>query len=327
MRIKAGEELPGMVLAKEIPAWFSDITPLLAVTRKQLASLCGIRAGAAFPIWAGKKIAGVLEFFSDQASEPDEPLQEVMALIGVQIGRVVERKQMENEMAELQRRLMDGREAERVQLARELHDGPVQDLYGVSFNFKAFCDELPEWIDKRPTEELQAAIHKITRSLRQITGYLRPPTLAHFGLEKAIRSHASIVTEDHPNLQVLLDLAPDGQALPEIVRLALFRIYQHSLTNVLRHARATRVEVRLEIDPGQVRLEIQDNGVGFVMPARWIDLARDGHLGLAGAAERAQAIGGQMQVESTPGQGTKISVTLRRPDQPDSATQDALQAV
>ncbi len=220
------------------------------------------------------------------------------------------RKLMEAEMAELQRRLMDGREAERLQLARELHDGPVQDLYGISFRFKAFYEAFPEGGDKEAAQAIQDGIHRVTRTLRQITSELRPPTLAPLGLEKAIRSHAEVFRETFPNLEIVLDLEPDGQKLPMMTRLALFRIYQNALANVLRHSHASQVKIRLALELDQVLLEVQDNGEGFSVPARWIEMAREGRLGLAGAAERAQAIGGRFTVESTPGKGSCVRVVV-----------------
>jgi signal transduction histidine kinase len=134
--------------------------------------------------------------------------------------------------------------------------------------------------------------------------------LAPFGLEKAIRSHAEQFAEIHPDITVVLDLMPDRQTLPERMRLALFRIYQMALTNVIRHAQASLVEVTFRFDNDSVLLSIQDDGCGFKLPKRWFEFAHQGHLGLAGAAERAEAMGGSLEVHSKPGEGTLIKVVL-----------------
>jgi signal transduction histidine kinase len=157
---------------------------------------------------------------------------------------------------------------------------------------------------------IQTALQGVIRSLRTTAVELRSPTLAAFGLEKAIRSHADGFQQAHPELTVNLDLDPDGQALPERVRLALYRIYQNGLANVVRHAGADCVDIRLRMEPGQARLEVQDNGQGFIVPPRWIMLVRAGHLGLAGASERAEAVGGRLEVESSPGAGTLLRVVV-----------------
>jgi signal transduction histidine kinase len=148
--------------------------------------------------------------------------------------------------------------------------------------------------------------------LRTLAGELRPPTLAPYGLEKAIRAHSENFQSLHPDLRLHLELAPDGQRLSEQMRLALFRIYQTAMVNIARHSQATRAIVRLELDETDVTLEIEDNGIGFQVPDRWIELARKGHLGLVSASERAEAIGGRLQVSSKPNGGTILRVQASR---------------
>jgi signal transduction histidine kinase len=102
----------------------------------------------------------------------------------------------------------------------------------------------------------------------------------------------------------------DAQLLPERVRLALYRIYQHAVSSVLRHANASRLNVRFESGTKVVILEVQDNGRGFELPAKWVELARQGHLGLVGTIERAESIGGRVTIDSIPGHGTRIRVAV-----------------
>ncbi len=90
----------------------------------------------------------------------------------------------------------------------------------------------------------------------------------------------------------------------------LFRICQEALTNAAKHAQASEVRIRLAVTRSQVSLEIRDNGGGFVVPADWVELARQGHLGLVGMRERAEAVGGSMEISSQPGQGTRIQVVV-----------------
>jgi PAS domain S-box-containing protein len=224
------------------------------------------------------------------------------------IENITDRKEIEAELEEVRRRLMDSQEMERLHLAQDLHDGPVQDLYGVTYQLESLRDHFDTDQSSEAIEAAQILLRKAIRSLREICGDLRPPALAPFGLEKAIRSHADKFRQEYPQIRLNLDLFPDGQLLPEAVRLALFRIYQQMLMNVVRHANASQAWVRFALQDDQAILEIEDNGVGFEVPSRWIDLVREGHLGLAGAAERAEAIGGGLVVESTPGQGTSIQV-------------------
>jgi PAS domain S-box-containing protein len=224
------------------------------------------------------------------------------------IENISDRKEIEGELEEVRRRLMDSLEMERLHLAQDLHDGPVQDLYGVTYQLESLRNDLAVNQSSEAIEEVQILLRKVIRSLREICGELRPPALAPFGLEKAIRSHADRFRQEYPHIYLILDLFPDGQLLPEAVRLALFRIYQQMLVNVVRHADANQVWVRFKLQDGQVILEIEDDGVGFEVSQRWIDLVREGHLGLAGAIERAEAIGGGLEVKTSPGQGTLIRI-------------------
>jgi PAS domain S-box-containing protein len=223
---------------------------------------------------------------------------------------ITERKQMEAELAELQRRLMEGRESERLQLARELHDGPIQDLYGISFLLKAFSESLPAQVDPQATDDLLNMLTNVISTLRTICGELRPPVLAPFGLAKAIRSHAENFQEAHLSSKVQLDLMTEGPNLSEQVQLVLFRIYQQILNNVAKHANATNIKVHLSVNEEEAILQVKDDGAGFIMPARWIELARKGHLGLVSASDRARAIGGHLKVESKPGEGTIVTVNV-----------------
>jgi two-component system NarL family sensor kinase len=135
-----------------------------------------------------------------------------------------------------------------------------------------------------------------------------------FGLERAIRSHVEAFQEKHEQLKIHTKMAEDGRLLPEKYRLALYRIYQECLNNVVRHARASEVNISLDVEAHSITLEVADNGCGFQVPTDWVVLARHGHLGLVGMQERAEAIGGQMQVFSEPG-STRVRVSVPLPQE------------
>lgn len=219
---------------------------------------------------------------------------------------VTDRKQLQAELEELGRRLLESAEGERLSLAQELHDGPVQELHGATYQLQSLSTILSDGDSQAELGGVRNSIQEVIRELRAICRELRPPTLTPFGLEKAILSHSEHFLEAHPHVDLRLELMEDGQQLPEGVRLALFRIYQQALNNVVRHADAKVVQVRFSLDAEHAILEVEDDGRGFQLPRRWIDMAREGHLGLVGSFERAQAIGGKLQVQSAPGEGTLI---------------------
>jgi PAS domain S-box-containing protein len=229
-------------------------------------------------------------------------------IVGI-LENITDQKRMELEMSELNSRLQNSMELERLRLAQELHDNPMQSLYSAIYRIEELrgtaSPELKEGLG-----DVKEHIQNVLQDLRATAKELRPPTIFNFGLENAIRSHANDVLEKHPDLSIYLSLAHDRQILPEKVRLALFRIFQQSLANVLRHAKATEVHVRFSFDAEEAHLEIVDNGRGFGVPPNWIDFVRQGHYGLAGAAERANALGGVLKVKSTPGSSTTIQVII-----------------
>ena len=223
---------------------------------------------------------------------------------------ITTRKQMEAELAEVQRQLVASGEKERLHLAQELHDEPLQDLYGLIYQFSFLEEALAGDERRKELEDVHTSLNHIVVTLRAICGELRPPTLTPFGLEGAIREHAEQFQHDHPDLKLELDLMFDGQTLPEHLRLTLFRIYQQAMSNVARHAQASNVTVRFRYDDVQAELEVEDDGLGFHVPARWVELVRQDHLGLAGAAERVELVNGHLQVASSPGKGTLFRVNI-----------------
>ena len=240
-----------------------------------------------------------------------ERTRELQALNQTLLAEIEERKRIEAELEEVRRHLMDRVEAERKTIAREIHDGPIQDLYALKYRF-ASLDGTNEREEERGDvfDSIHKDIDKVNQSLRSITKDLRPAALSPFGLEKSIREHAENLKQIYPDLAMELDLKPDGQSLAEPVRLALYRIYQVAITNVIRHSKASQVRIRFALGAEKAELEIEDDGEGFKLPARWIEFARKGHLGLIGSMERAESIRGKLEVKSEPGKGACVRVVV-----------------
>ncbi len=224
------------------------------------------------------------------------------------------RKAIEAELAELRQRLARSHERQRTRLAQELHDGPLQDLYAARYKLQAIQNSTKDNQQMQQLILVQQLCQQVSDTLRAITKELRPPALAPFGLEAAIRSHAETFHKLYPDLTITLDLMADEQILPEDVRLTLYRIYQEMMSNIIKHAGATQLLIRFQLEEESLLLQIQDNGRGFEVPERWIDLVRQGHLGLAGSAERAEEIRGHFLILSTPGAGTIVQVRAPLPE-------------
>jgi len=233
----------------------------------------------------------------------------------------IEQKRVEAELAEMRRRVADSGEAERLRLARELHDGPLQDLIGTRIQLGRLAKAPDMDSMRRVVNDVEGSLILAIDHLRDICGELRPPALAPFGLELAIQSHAERFREAHPELNIALQLDADRRELPEATRMAIFRIYQQALANIARHAGARNVSVRFRMDDAIVKLEVADDGSGFHVPRQWIHLAQRGCFGLIGAAERAESIGGRLEITSSSLEGTRLKVVA--PRQPGDAAHGA----
>ncbi len=211
------------------------------------------------------------------------------------------------ELIQTRRKLIDSVDQERRHLAQEIHDGPIQDLLGITYLMigKSGATSQEELL-----VTLQGAISQVVDSLRDVCKELRSSSLTPFNLEESIRSHAGDFQQAHPELALSITGLTSLESFPERSRLALYRIYQQAMANIAFHARASRVTVGLREERGRAVLEVQDDGGGFMVPACLSDLALSGHFGLVGASERAAAVGGELQIESKPGHGTLIRAVV-----------------
>jgi PAS domain S-box-containing protein len=222
-------------------------------------------------------------------------------------------RQLQSELDEVRSHLMKYREQERVNIARDLHDGPLQEWYGVIYVLQEMIETTHDQDIIPRLANLRLVVEQQIHDLRAMANELRPPTLVPFGLAKAIDSHVDQFQDKHPEFTLHVELEEDGKLLPEEMRLNLFRIYQELLNNIVRHAQATQVYIRFYIKENELELQVEDDGEGFEVPNRWIETARQGHLGLLGARERAESIGGKFFIQSSPNKGTFVRVLIPLP--------------
>lgn len=233
---------------------------------------------------------------------------------------IEERKQTEIALAEIRQRLSRSQETERLMLARDLHDGPLQELIGVAFELLLLAQTLQEDAQIEKITAIGNAVQKTAGHLRLMTQTLRPPVLAHMGLAAAIRAHIKQVQETKETPTVTFESPDKEWNVPEETAIALLRIVQQSIQNALQHAQAARIEVRLHYDAEWLQVEVEDDGCGLTKPYNRVEFARDGHLGIVGMAERAETIQGAFEVISAPGQGTCIRVRLPKPAEENETT-------
>jgi len=227
--------------------------------------------------------------------------------------RLAAERRRRKALVQSRRHLTKGREKERERLAREIHDGPVQDLHGLHMQLKALADP-PEGV-----QEMGDELMRVTGELRALSADLHPPALQRFGLAAALRSHVDRLRDRHSGLRLDTDLPDDCGPLSEARALALFRVAQEALNNAVQHGNADRVRLRLRCPDDTIELIIRDDGDGFSPPSDWHALAEADHYGLLGMRERAEAIDATLEIDSVPGDGTRVRLRSGR-EAPDSSS-------
>ncbi len=236
--------------------------------------------------------------------------------IGMQQARLFEQVRVGRErLHELSRRQVEAQELERRQLARDLHDQIGQNLAVLNINLtiarNQLASELAANVDGRLADAIRI-VDQTVEQMRNVLTDLHPAILDDFGLVAALRWYARHFARN-ADLAVLLEVEEPRSTprLPSDLEIALFRIAQEALTNVVKHAHATLATLNLTIIDQTIRLVISDDGVGFNPSAprrpkqRW-------SLGLLSMQERVAVVGGRLVIDSAPGQGTRIIAEVAR---------------
>jgi signal transduction histidine kinase len=211
-----------------------------------------------------------------------------------------------SEMQALYRQLVAVREAERGRLARELHDGLLQDLCAVTRDLKAL--EAKVEANGELYANLAARSGHTVDALRAICNDLRPPLLRH-DLASALGALIEELDSRSP-APVHIEVSGPMRTLTDDTALAIFRITQEALHNALQHADASEIAVRLTGYPDRLRLTVTDDGRGIaggVDPTRFV---AQGHFGVVGMRERAAMIGGKLEVQTATDYGTVVILEL-----------------
>lgn len=219
------------------------------------------------------------------------------------------RESQENLRA-LAARLQSAVEEERARIAREIHDELGQALTGIKMDLTWVTDRLPKGQKTLPSKmkSVFRMIDGTIQSVRRIATGLRPEVLDEVGLPAAVGWQARDF-QKRTGIRCRVELPPDGMALDRERSTATFRIFQEILTNVARHANATKIDVALQVDENALVLKVDDNGKGIASR----DIERSKSLGLLGMRERASLFGGKVEITGTPGKGTRVLVSIPAP--------------
>lgn len=262
----------------------------------------GLRYHASIPLYAHEKQLGVLNVASTDWRELSEDDLRILHTLGDLLGMAIERARLFEHSARL------GAAHERIRLARELHDTLAQGLVGVTLQLESVEALLENNADHG---RVQSAIHRaldLTRAnlkeARRSVFDLRAAPLEgrtlREALEELVAEHAG-----QSNLIITVELTGAGRPLPIRIETGIYRIAQEALQNVVRHSQARHARLEFIATPDQVTVSVADDGVGF--DARAVPQER---FGLVGLNERAHLLGGQLRVETAPGAGTRIEVSI-----------------
>jgi signal transduction histidine kinase len=201
---------------------------------------------------------------------------------------------------------------ERARMAREIHDTLAQGFVGISSQLDAVALAMPDDRSKaRQYLDLarKMARHSLTEARRSVMD-LRASVLEGQDLSAALHSGAQIWTAGS-GVEVHVDVAQNENGLPQEFEQHLLRIAQEAVTNALKHAAASQIWVKLHTEPHKLYLRVVDNGHGFEQDDVFSSLG--GHFGLIGMRERAERLGGELKLDSHPGEGTQVEVTVPLP--------------
>ncbi|HEX7621542.1 MAG TPA: sensor histidine kinase [Anaerolineales bacterium] len=254
-------------------------------------------------------MAGVAAFFVTRFLRAFQ-VENDSQIASLQEARLKEAKQRETLRRELYKRVVAAQESERQRIARELHDETGQALTAIGLGLRGLTGSLRTSNMERTKKNLHQLELLTTHSLdelQRLIADLRPSHLDDLGLSSAMRWYANTLQE-RVKLVVHVDIIGEERPVASPVKIALFRIAQEALTNVIKHAQAKTAQVTLTYAEKSVQVRVTDDGRGFDMDAT--GSAKRVSWGLKGMEERTSLLGGKFEVQSRQGQGTTVEVSI-----------------
>ena len=302
-------------------SWEDIASPLLRVTQNAPLIAIPILGLSLIALWFGlSKIVQPMQALGKKASDL---AQGNFESIRQPVGGVFEIRHLQETLIKMAQQVKEAQksqhsyigaitesvEGERRNLARELHDETIQSLIvlGQYTQFALLWNKDPK-VEKSLNQVINM-IDETMKDLRRLIQGLRPIYIEDLGLATALGMLAT-KNEDEDDVKIHFQQPSTERRLKPDVEMALYRIAQESLTNVIRHARARNAWISLYFHTDGVALEIRDDGVGFNLPSNPIHYASKGHYGLLGLYERCELIGAKLTIQSSQEGGTRILVRL-----------------
>ena len=253
-------------------------------------------------------LAALVGMSSPAASHHLRQLKDSGLVVSRRIGKEVYYRAADTEVAGLLHQVITAQEAERKRLSRELHDETAQALTSLIVSMRVLAGKATDEQQRQLLLNARDVASELLLDIRNMAVELRPTALDDLGLAAAMRKYVADFQERF-GITVQFSADSDMPMLDSDLSVTLYRIMQESLTNAARHSGASSVEIRLQATQDSIRLEIRDNGKG--MPSSELERAlREKRLGIFGMQERVELCSGQFSLESSPGSGALISVSI-----------------
>ena len=321
IRIPLGEGLTGMVAKTGEPILIEDVSQDSRALPLELGGIEKLRGFVCAPIKRLDDIMGAIVVASDEAGVFDADDLSIIRSIGDCLATAVIKTVVERKIAKgmgryqaLLRYALGAQEDERKRVARELHDETSQALTSLTFRLQAAIQmtETKGFGDARLKDSLRKAHSSAVQAGNEIVKLmmdLRPTLLDDLGMPAAIQRYAKDTLEAK-GINVAMESIGGEYRLPDEIEVALFRVAQGLISNILRHSAAKNVIIRVKCDINKVVLFIEDDGIGFHVD-KITEIEPSGRgAGLFTMRERLRLIGGDGNIESEPGKGTRIKVTV-----------------
>lgn len=272
----------------------------------------------AAPLFSGDRVVGILTLYSDKKTytERHASLAEALAAqasVAIQNARLFAQVEAGQErLRHLSKQIVSAQEEERQRVSRELHDEAGQALTALKISLemiKVNWDAIPQPVS-RQLDEAITMTDQTMEQIRLLAHDLRPPVLDTFGLGASLEG----IVRDfgrRTDLEIEFKGAPLSN-LPEAATISFYRFVQEALTNIARHADATRVRVELRDDGDKIMVAVTDNGSGFHVEEKVNVEEPRGGIGLTGMQDRFDLLNGWVEIESAPGQGTRVAAYVPR---------------
>ena len=290
----------------------------------EFARSVGVRSMLVAPIQSRHRVIGTISSVSRQPQTFTAEDEHLMTILASQAAMAIENAQLfdsqrraraiaesqRERLRELTQRIVSAQEEERLRISRELHDEAGQALTSLKISLDLIRVGLPP--EQAALRDRLAGVADLAdetmETLRTLAHDLRPPGLDAFGLNVALEG----LCYDY-GARTELAVNYHGLELPELptaVALSIYRLVQEALTNIVKHAEAGQAHVELSRDDGHLCVVVTDNGKGFVSDAEAEQPRRRGGIGLVSMRERAELLGGTLEIATAPGQGTRLTARI-----------------